>query len=30
LICELCELGERYTGNLRVWAGGNEANLRRE
>src|SRR6266481_8000111 len=30
MICELCELGERYTGNERVWAGGNEANLRLE
>jgi hypothetical protein len=28
MTCELCELGERYTGNERVWAGGNEANLR--
>src|SRR5262249_4571017 len=28
--CELCELGERYTGSERVWTGGNEAILRLE
>src|SRR5262249_23632160 len=30
MTCELCELGEHYTGSERIWAGGNEAILRLE